>query len=419
MARALECFRVSLLLGLTSFGGPVAHIGYFEKNYVQRRGWVSAAQFAQLTALCQLLPGPASSQMNFLIGWMRAGAAGACLSFLGFTLPSVLLMLAVAVFAQQLAGFAAVVTTMKLVAAVIVAQAVWSMARRLCPDARRRIVAALSTVACALAGGIYVQMAVMALGAIAGSWRTKPAPDTTSADAALPSVISGAAAWRALRVFVLLLVALPVLAFALGAGQGDTVSPAAMADVFYRSGALVFGGGHVVLPLLHDALAPLRQDIMVYYDSAQGVPGTHDALAPLQQDIIMYYGFAQGLPGPLFAIAAALGYALLPSSPLMGAALAVSFIFLPGFLVAISGYYFWQRLLAMPRLMAALSGLSAAVVGILAGTLIDPVLTGAIHHVQDAVFITACFALAQWKNIPAPAVMALCALYVWAGGLLA
>lgn len=395
LARALQCFRVSLLLGLTSFGGPVAHIGYFEKNYVQRRGWVSAAQFAQLTALCQLLPGPASSQMNFLIGWMRGGAAGACLSFLGFTLPSVLLMLAVAVFAHQLTGFAAVVTMMKLVAAVIVAQAVWSMARRLCPDARRRIVATLSTVACALMGGIYVQMAVMALGAIAGSWRAKTAPDTPSADAALPSVISGAAAWRALRVFALLLVALPVLVFAIGAGQGDTVSPAAMADVFYRSGALVFGGGHVVLPLLHDALPPLRQDIM------------------------MYYGFAQGLPGPLFAIAAALGYALLPSSPLMGAALAVIFIFLPGFLVAISGYYFWQRLLAMPRLMAALSGLSAAVVGILAGTLIDPVLTGAIHHVQDAIFIAACFALAQWKNIPAPAVMVLCALYVWAGGLLA
>ncbi|HRJ66430.1 MAG TPA: chromate efflux transporter [Alphaproteobacteria bacterium] len=388
MARALECLRVSLVLGLTSFGGPAAHIGYFEKNYVTRRGWLSAAQFAQLTALCQLLPGPASSQMNFLVGWLRAGLAGAVFSFIGFTLPSVILMLLVALYAQQLSGLPALVSAMKLVAAVIVVQAVWSMARRLCPDLPRRFVAVASTAACALMGGIYVQIAVMAAGAVATAWRP-PAQAAAQDETPLPNAVSAGAAWRALRVFILLLLVLPVFSAVFG-----TQGVAAIADVFYRSGALVFGGGHVVLPLLHDALPALRQDMM------------------------LYYGFAQGLPGPLFSIAAALGYALLPAAPWAGAAVATGFIFLPGLLLAIAGYYFWQRILSMPRLLGALSGLSAAVVGILAGTLIDPVLTGAIHRIEDAVFIIVCFALAQWKNLPAPVVMVLCAGYVLAMGAL-
>jgi chromate transporter len=383
-----ECFRSALWLGLTSFGGPAAHIGYFERAYVQRLRWLDSTSFAQLTALCQVLPGPASSQMNFLIGWLRAGALGALLSFIAFTLPSALLMVAAAAYAGALGGVDTLVYALKLVAAVIVAQAVLSMARTLCPDIARRLLAIFCAAVCALLGGIYIQLAVIALGAVFGLRRGAPAKVATDTEAILPPVIAQKTAWRALVLFVLLLAALPVFALLTG-HQG--ILP--LAEVFYRSGALVFGGGHVVLPLLYDALPAARGDM------------------------VMFYGLAQALPGPLFAIAAALGYTLFSAAPWVGALAALGFIFLPGLLLAVAGYYFWQKILAMPRFMAAISGISAAVVGILAGALIDPVLTGAIRSLPDAGFLVACFALAVWKNLPAPAVMVLCGTYALLMGI--
>jgi len=378
-----ECFRSSLWLGLTSFGGPIAHIGYFERAYVRRLGWLDAACFAQITALCQILPGPASSQMNFLIGWLRGGAFGAVLSFIAFTLPSALLMIAAAAYAGALGGMETLVHALKLVAAVIVAQAVLSMARTLCPDLPRRLLAAFVAAVCALAGGIYIQLGVIALGGIFGLLRGRRTVAETAVDVpALPPVVSQKAGWRALVLFILLLGALPLFALLTGA-QG--ILP--IAEVFYRSGALVFGGGHVVLPLLYDALPAARDDM------------------------ILFYGLAQALPGPLFAIAAALGYTLFSVAPWAGAFTALGFIFLPGLLAAVAGYYFWQKIVAAPKLLAAISGISAAVVGILGGALVDPVLTGAIRSVPDAAFILACFALAVWKKLPAPAVMVLCGCY--------
>jgi len=389
-ASLAACFRSSLWLGLTSFGGPVAHIGYFERAYVQRLRWLDAAGFAQIAALCQVLPGPASSQMNFLIGWRRGGALGALLSFMAFTFPSALLMVAAAAYAGALGGMDTLVHALKLVAAVIVAQAVLSMARTLCPDLARRILAAICAVICALAGGLYVQLGVIFIGGVFGLLhRPRVGAAAETADS-LPPMIAQKTAWRALALFVLLLAALPAFA-ALTGHQG--VLP--LADVFYRSGALVFGGGHVVLPLLYDALPAARDNI------------------------VLFYGLAQALPGPLFTIAAALGYTLFSAAPWAGALLALGFIFLPGLLIAVAGYYFWQKMLAMPRLLAALSGISAAVVGILAGALIDPVLTGAIRGWADALFILACFSLAVWKKLPAVAVIVLCGAYalltgVWA-----
>ena len=377
---AFSCFRESLFLGLTSFGGPAAHIGYFENRYVRRLGWIDSSAFAQLAALCQVLPGPASSQMNFLIGWIRAGGMGALLSFIGFTLPSVVLMILAAHYAAALGGIETLVFGMKVTAAVIVAQAVWSMARKLCTTLPYALFALLAAGFCALFGGLHVQLAVIFCGGLVGYFCKKSAGDMTASP--LPPVVSAAAAWRALRLFIILLVVLP-----LAAGWLADVGPAAIADVFYRTGALVFGGGHVVLPLIHDSIPAAREDLM------------------------LYYGLAQALPGPLFSIAASVGYSLLPTSPFAGAALATGFIFLPGLLVALAGYYFWQKILALPRLLAAISGIGAATVGLLGGALVDPVLTGAVRGWPDAVFIAVCFALAQWKKLPAPLVIVLSLVY--------
>jgi chromate transporter len=383
-----ECFRASLFLGLTSFGGPAAHAAYFERLYVQKLGWLNAAAFAQIMALCHLLPGPASSQMNFLIGWIRGGAVGAVLSFTAFTLPSALLMLAAAVYAQAIGGVDVLVHGLKLLAAVVVAQAVLSMGQRLCPDWRRRIAAAVVALICALFGGIYIQIGIILLGALFGLWFL---PRQGLDDAApLPNVIGQNTALRAVSIFVLLLVALPVFT-----GMGGVQGAAPLAEVFYRSGALVFGGGHVVLPLLYDALPAAREQMM------------------------LFYGLAQVLPGPLFTVAAALGYALFPVAPVAGAAVALGFIFLPGLLLAVGGYYFWQRITQSPRLLGVIAGVNAAVVGILAGALIDPVLTGALQGWMDAAFVLICITITVWKKLPVAAVMVICAVYALASGFAA
>lgn len=382
-----DCFVTSLGLGLTSFGGPIAHLGYFERTYVTRKGWLDAARYAQIVSLCQVLPGPASSQANFLIGWMRGGGIGALLSFIGFTAPSAALMVLAALFLDKLGSVQIFVHAMFLVAAVIVGQAVWSMAGKLWRG-RGWVVGVLATIPCILFGGIYVQLAVIVLGGIAGALFFKKT-DADAPSAPLPEFVSLGVALRCAGAFLALLALLPLIV---------AISPApdiySIADVFYRSGALVFGGGHVVLPLLYDALPAV------------------------QEQMLFLYGAAQALPGPLFSIAAALGVLLLPSAPLAGAAIASFFVFLPGLLIATSGAYFWQRVFAHRGMQAALSGINAAVVGILAGAFVNPVVLKAVTSPYDLAFVIIALAAAIYMRAPAYAVIALCVVYAAAAGAL-
>lgn len=365
---ALECFWLSLRLGLTSFGGPIAHLGYFERAYVQQRAWLSAENYATLVALSQALPGPASSQVNFLIGLKRAGFVGALLSFIGFTLPSALIMFAAVWGMQSIATPDALLHGLKLAAAVIVAQAVWHMAPRLCPDWPRRAIGFIVLVIALLFGGMFTQLGVLLLGAVAGIFLCR---NVSLPAAPSNTLVTPRAALRCAMVFVLLLIALPVMVD-MGMGGADL----ALADTFYRAGALVFGGGHVVLPLLH-------------------------ATSGLDNNTFMaIYGVAQALPGPLFAIAAGLGAEMLPNAPALGAAMGLGFIFLPGFLVAIAGFYYWQQIANSPRAAATLAGVNAAVVGLLAAAFVFPVMTSAYQTPFDFAFVIVGFTLLQKFKLP-------------------
>jgi chromate transporter len=349
-------FLASLQLGCRSFGGPVAHLGYFERSYVQRRRWLAAEEYASMVALCQLLPGPTSSQVGFLIGLHRAGWRGALAAWAGFTLPSVILMYAFYVFAPKLAGPAMniVLDALKWVTVAVVARAVWSMAKALCPDVTRAAIAVLAAAVLSFAHGALLQASVLAASAAAGYLFCKNIPSTISRGT---SRIDPRAVWLSMTAGVALLIVLKILALQMP----HTLS--ALADIFYRTGALVFGGGHVVLPLLHDALVPTGW----ISDS----------------DFLSGYGAAQALPGPLFAVAAYLGAQSAPNgTPALGASIAVLCIFLPGMLLAVAGRYVWNHGARLPRVRAALAGVNAGAVGILAAALYNPVLTGALSVVR-------------------------------------
>lgn len=370
-------------LGLTSFGGPIAHIGYFERAYVERRRWLSAGQFSALLALCQALPGPASSQLGFLIGLERAGVAGALAAWLGFTLPSALALYALARLAAHVEGppALAVVHGLQLAAVAVVAQAVWTMARRLLRDAPTVAFAACAAVALLALGGAAMQLAVLAAGAAGGALLCRRVP---LQHAALALPVPRALALSALAVFALLIVLLPL------AAARSPHSYLGLAWVFYRAGALVFGGGHVVLPLLRDLLVP------------QGWISDSGFLTG--------YGLAQAMPGPLFTLAAYLGgaNALLPA-PALAAALALVSIFLPGLLLALAGASLWSVLTGQRTLAAALTGVNAAVVGILAAALYDPVWRAAVHDAGDALVAAAALVLLAAARAPPVAVVVLCA----------
>lgn len=380
--RAWEVLLVSLHLGLTSFGGPIAHIGYFEHAFVRRRRWLTAAQHASLVGLCQVLPGPASSQYNFLVGLHRAGWPGALAGWLGFTLPSALLLYAAALLSARAQGplAQAALHGLKLVAVAVVAQAVWTMARKLCPDRMTRAVAGGAAILLLNVGGTPAQLAVLGLGAVAGMLWCRQS-GTEPGELAMP--LRPVVAWVALAVFGALLLGLPLLALQFPR------SLAALADVFYRAGALVFGGGHVVLPLLRDALVPAGW-------IADG-------------DFLTGYGLAQAVPGPLFTFAAWLGAASpAVASPAQGALVATAFIFLPGLLIAVAGVSLWGRLARHARAGAALVGINAAVVGILAAALYDPVWITAIRSGTDvAIAVAGLLLLERWK-VPPVAVVATC-----------
>ncbi len=385
-ARVFSVFRVFLVLGLTSFGGPIAHLGYFRQVFVERRKWMDEASYADLVALCQFLPGPASSQVGFAIGFQRAGLRGALAAWAGFTLPSALLMYVVALGAGRLDTGAGsdLVRSLKILAVAVVAQAVWGMSRTLTPDRKRAAIALVALALVALGPTALAQGLSIAVGALLGLFFCRepmepvssPLHDTPSARRRL--------AFAALALFAALVFILPLLA-------PLVPSPALhLFDGFLRSGAFVFGGGHVVLPLLEaETVRP-------------GFVGADAFLAG--------YGAAQLVPGPLFTFATYLG-ALAPApGGLVGAALATLAIFVPGLLLVLAALPFWDELRQRPSARAALRGANAAVVGVLAAALYDPVWTHAVTSPRDMLLaVTGFLLLVLWSRPPWQVALALIA----------
>jgi chromate transporter len=365
-----------LRLGCTSFGGPVAHLGFFRAELVQRRRWLDEATFADIVALCQFLPGPASSQTALAIGLLRAGLPGGLAAWLGFVLPSALLMTGFAAGVSLVGdvAHAAWLHGLKIVAVAVVAQAVWGMGRTLCPDRLRAsmaVAAAITSLALPSAAGQVG--AIVAAGAI--GWLTLPAPAVV-ADGALHFGLRRRTAVAALVAFFVLLAGLPLLATATGDHS------LALLDRFYRAGSLVFGGGHVVLPLLQQAVVP---------------PGW---IAP--DAFLAGYGAAQALPGPLFSFAAYLGAAMAPApSGLAGAVLCLLAIYLPSLLLLLGVLPFWDGLRRRASVRSALGGVNASVVGLLLAALYTPVWTSAITGPGDvAIGLAAFLALVFWRAPP-------------------
>ena len=374
---AFEVMRVFLKLGLSSFGGPIAHLGYFREEFVARRRWLDDAAYTDLVALCQFLPGPASSQVGFSIGLMRAGYPGALAAWTGFTLPSAMVLVLFAYGTPALSGpiGAGLLHGLKLVAVAIVAQAVWGMARTLCPDRQRASIAVVATLI-ALFGSTspLSQIATILLGGIAGYWLCRIA--TTASSAGLSIAVSRRVGVASLLTFALLLIVLP-LHRELGLPVG-----VALFDAFYRSGALVFGGGHIVLPLLRDAFV------------APGWVSDDTFLAG--------YGAAQAIPGPLFSFAAYLG-AVVTASPhgIAGAVLGLIGIFLPGMLILLGALPFWGSLRTRTDAQAAMRGINAAVVGLLGAALYSPVWTSSVRTPGDfGLALLGFILLAVWRAPP-------------------
>ncbi len=368
LQRVWQVFWRFLLLGCVSFGGPAAHIGYFQNQFVARLRWLGEEEFARLLALSQFLPGPGSSQLGFAIGLHRAGLAGACAAFLGFTLPSALLMYLLATW-PGLAGAAegaGVVHGLKLLAVVLVADATWQMASRFCGSAVTRGIALGGAMALLAFDGTWAQYAVLLTAATLGAWvlreRHPAVADTSGA---------GGLRMLPLSVFAALLLALMLL---------PAAAPASwrlLAD-FYLAGSLVFGGGHVVLPLLQEAVGS----------------------ALLQGDFLTGYAAAQAVPGPMFSLAAYLGAQLQPGAPASGALIALAGIFLPGFLLLLGLQARWQALAARPAIAGAVSGINAVVVGLLLSALYDPVFVSAVLAPADMAAVLGGFLLLSVWRLP-------------------
>lgn len=378
-------FLVFLRLGLTSFGGPVAHLGYFREEFVGRRGWLAERSYADLVALCQFLPGPASSQVGIGIGYARAGFHGALAAWAGFTLPSALAMILFALGMQNWGGMPhGALHGLKVVAVAVVAQALWGMMRNLCPRlTHKALMLAAALFLLALPSDWNQFLAILAA-ALAGRWLFAGQADAEPLPALAP--MNRSVALGLLVVCALLLASLPVLASASGNAT------LAMIDVFYRAGALVFGGGHVMLPLLQAEVVP---------------PGWVD-----NDTFLAGYGAAQALPGPLFTFAAFLGAAASgPTGSWVGGMVALAAIFVPAFLLVLGALPFWDRLRTNRSARAALTGVNAAVVGVLLAAFCDPVWTSAIHGPADlALAMLALLALGRFKLPPWLVVIATAAL---------
>jgi len=370
-----EVLLIYLKLGLTCFGGPIAHIGYFREEFVVRRRWLDEQAFADLVALCQFLPGPASSQTGFAIGLMRAGYLGGLAAWTAFTLPSAI---ALVLFADGVGSLGGVIGTsllhgLQLVAVAIVAQAVWGMARSLSPDRERASISAVAALIILFSPSSLAQITAILLGGLTGLLLCRGAPPVASGHVTMP--VSRSAGIAALAAFAVLLIGLLLV-------QGRLSTGLDLFAAFYRSGALVFGGGHVVLPLLREAFV------------APGWVGDDAFLAG--------YGAAQAVPGPLFTFAAYLG-AVAHATPngLTGAIVGLVGIFLPGILVLIGTLPFWDALRTRLGVQAAMRGINAAVVGILAAALYDPVWTSSVKTSGDfAIALIGFVLLVAWRAPP-------------------
>ncbi|SIQ66160.1 chromate transporter [Marinobacterium stanieri] len=386
-ASVLSILLIFLRLGLTSFGGPVAHIGYFREEFVNRRKWLSDQSYADLVALCQFLPGPASSQVGLALGMFQGGFRGALAAWCGFTLPSAIALILVAYGATQPDGLisAGVVQGLKLIAVAVVAHAVWGMAQNLC---RGRIeIAIMLAAACAMLvmPTVWLQPALILLAALVGWLLLERKADAE--DAHLPVKVSLVAGKRLLLIFAALLVLLPLLT-ALLPSAGLTLF-----DLFYRIGSLVFGGGHVVLPLLQAETVPTGM---------------------ISDDLFLAgYGAAQAVPGPLFTFAAYLGTAMNTLPGWLGGLIALVAIFTPSFLLVAGVLPFWEQLRRRTGVRAALAGVNAAVVGLLLAALYNPIWTGTLHApVHFALVLLAFAALQIWK-LPVWLLVLLYALGGW------
>ncbi len=373
LTRPIEVFSTFLKLGITSFGGPVAHLGYFRKELVEKRKWVTEIQFSQLLVISQFLPGPASSQLGFSLGLIRAGWLGALAAFIAFTLPSALLLIGFASALPLLSGSIglAALHGLKIVALAVVADVVFGMSKKLCSDIKRMTIALVAATVLLLFGNALVQLLVVAAGAVAGLLFCKG--ESTEVELQLHIGYGNRVGAVLLLLFIILLVGLPLLST-----QGSGLI--SLAESFYRAGALVFGGGHVVLPLLEESMV------------STGRVSSKTFLAG--------YGASQAIPaGPMFAFSAYLG-TVIPTGQhaWLGATTALLFIFLPGFLLVAGVLPFWQTVTKNVSANNAIAGVNAAVVGLLAAALYDPIFTTAIQSTTDmAIGIVAFGMLAVWR----------------------
>ncbi|ENM4019650.1 chromate efflux transporter [Vibrio paracholerae] len=361
----LTIFKTFFALGWVSFGGPAAHIGYFRHTFVEKLRWVSEQEYAQFVALSQFLPGPGSSQVGFAIGYHRGGLTGAWAAFLGFTLPSVLIMLLLAGLSSHLLDtplFEQVIHGLKLLAIIVVADACLTMYRNFCQQRLTAGLCVLTAVAITLAPGLLTQFAVLLLAALVGQARLAPQP-SSSLEAFRPS-------WLSLLLFLSLLLGLPLLAAS---------SPlVALFGHFFQAGSLVFGGGHVVLPLLQNALG--------------------DSLSTDQ--FLTGYAAAQAVPGPMFTLATYLGYVLTPEMPVVGALTATLAVFLPGFLLLLGVLKNWSALAQRPKVAGAMQGVNACVVGLLLAALYQPVWNSTVHAPLDWAALLIGFFLFKVLRLP-------------------
>ncbi|ELJ8737299.1 chromate efflux transporter [Vibrio cholerae] len=361
----LTIFRTFFALGWVSFGGPAAHIGYFRHTFVEKLRWVSEQEYAQFVALSQFLPGPGSSQVGFAIGYHRGGLAGAWAAFLGFTLPSVLIMLLLAGLSSHLLDtplFEQVIHGLKLLAIIVVADACLTMYRNFCQQRLTAGLCVLTAVAITLAPGLITQFAVLLIAAFVGQARLAP-QQSFSTTTFSPS-------WLSLLLFASLLLGLPLLA-----ASSPLVE---LFGYFFQAGSLVFGGGHVVLPLLQNALG--------------------DSLSTDQ--FLTGYAAAQAVPGPMFTLATYLGYVLTPEMPVVGALIATLAVFLPGFLLLLGVLKNWSALAQRPKVAGAMQGVNACVVGLLLAALYQPVWSSTVHAPLDWAALLVGFFLFKVLRLP-------------------
>ncbi len=362
----LTIFKIFFSLGWVSFGGPAAHIGYFRQAFVQKRGWLTDDEYAQIVALSQFLPGPGSSQVGFAIGYQRAGLFGACAAFLGFTLPSVMLMLLIALLSSQLLNqplFLHIVHGLKLLAVLVVADATWGMYQNFCRQKLTILLCLVTAISLLCVPTLTTQMLVLIVAALFGASQLK-------GDLPKEATKGYSLSWVPLALFAILFFGLPLVS--------SYSSLLGVFDHFYQAGSLVFGGGHVVLPLLQNTL---------------GDQITSDTF-------LTGYAAAQAVPGPMFTFATYLGYALDPDSPITSALIATVAIFLPGFLLLLGVIKHWRALAAIPAINGALAGVNASVVGLLIAALYQPVFSSAVSTTFDIAAILLGFVLMKILRLP-------------------